>query len=339
MVLPTIVRKQLGETRWSLFFTFAGYFAFTFLHNWIIAQYQHPRAEEPEPAVAATESDAAADLVEEAGDRKLDMLAAQSEAREGSAPGAREKAAPDPGEDEGRRRRRRRDEPPPAQFYMFFGVPAERMMDPANPPTLLMQTTLCNHPLVWMALMGWAIARGAASVAGEIERGTLDQTLSRPVYRSTYLSAQIVTTILTFLVLALALAAGHLVSSRLYDLHEPPGPLGYFPSTVMILALGLAIYGYTLVFSSVDLVRVRVGIIGAALTVGGLAAIVSTQNYPNWKWLQELSVFHYYWPVRITDAWDRDQWIRLGKLFGTFGVGAGLSYFFFLRRDLPTSAG
>src|SRR5205823_6607009 len=38
-----------------------------------------------------------------------------------------------------------------------------------------------NHPVIVLTVLAWVIGRGSTSVAGEIERGTIDVTLSRPV--------------------------------------------------------------------------------------------------------------------------------------------------------------
>src|SRR5690606_18096466 len=113
----------------------------------------------------------------------------------------------------------------------FFGVPADRIfgVDRSEAPTLAMQVAMGNHPLVFLAVLGWAISRASAAVAGEIERGTLDLTLSRPVRRSTYLAAQILTTMIVFVLLGLAIAAGHLASSMIFQLSSTPSPLDYLP--------------------------------------------------------------------------------------------------------------
>jgi beta-exotoxin I transport system permease protein len=339
MVLPTIVRKQLGETRWSLFFTFIAFFGLTLLWNWGVSVNQYPppeferamrEAEDREggpPPLAQEKSGASSEATPkiEDPDSKAETKPAQNE--EASKKAVQEQQRERPG--------RRRG----MGIYMAFGVPADRMMDRDDPPTLLMQVAMANHPLVFLALIGWAIARGAASVAGEIERGTLDLTLSRPVYRSTYLTSQVLTTVATFVLLALAIVAGHFTSQWIFKLNQPPGLMSYLPSVLMMLGLGLSIYGYTLVLSSLDIVRARVGILGLGITLAGLSAIVFSQQYEGYEWLKNLSVINFYEPVKITASMTNESARRMGILYAVFAVGSALSYFFFLRRDLPTSAG
>ncbi len=57
--------------------------------------------------------------------------------------------------------------------------------------SLSFQVMFWNHPFVMIVVCVWAISRGSAAVAGEIERGTLDITLSRPVSRPEYLGSQV----------------------------------------------------------------------------------------------------------------------------------------------------
>ncbi len=46
-----------------------------------------------------------------------------------------------------------------------------------------------NHPFIVLTFAIWVIGRGSAAVAAEVERGTMDLILSRPVSRTRYLAA------------------------------------------------------------------------------------------------------------------------------------------------------
>ena len=48
-----------------------------------------------------------------------------------------------------------------------------------------------NHPFFLILVSIWSIVRGSAAVAAEVERGTMDLILSRPVSRSSYLASQV----------------------------------------------------------------------------------------------------------------------------------------------------
>src|SRR5438128_852756 len=79
--------------------------------------------------------------------------------------------------------------------------------------------------------------------------------------------------LLGLLVLAAALIAGNQLGSQLYALKTPPTLLTLLRPSAMVVTLGMAVYGYTLPFSSLDVVRWRPGVIAAALTLGGLIAM------------------------------------------------------------------
>lgn len=373
MPLLTITRKQLGDTRWSLLCSCLAFYGLAVLWNWGVSVNQFPppewerrdasrqesrdgestrtqqtagssadgEAEAASSTADRTSSSSEPDPMAERADGPLNPPAAgkTADASDGSSPDAEASATQgerEDGEDQGRRRPGRRRG---TGIYAFFGVPADRLLDPEDPPTLAMQVALANHPLITLALLGWAIARGSASVAGEIERGSLDLTLSRPVYRSTYLTAQILTTVISLLLLAITMVVGHVTAPLYFPLKNVPSWTEFFPSILMVMGFGLAIYGYTVVFSSADLVRARVGIIGLGITLGGIAGIVFARQYEGYEWVENLSIYHFYWPVGIVVDWSREISRNLMVLYGVFATGVALAYLIFMQRDLPTSGG
>ena len=56
-----------------------------------------------------------------------------------------------------------------------------------QPPSVSIMMSFWSHPLIITIIAIWAIARGSIAVGAEVERGTLDLILSRPVSRTTYL--------------------------------------------------------------------------------------------------------------------------------------------------------
>ena len=60
------------------------------------------------------------------------------------------------------------------QWMRNLGV-AER------PTSVAIMMAFWNHPFIVLLVAIWAIGRGSAAVSAEIERGTLDLILSRPV--------------------------------------------------------------------------------------------------------------------------------------------------------------
>src|SRR4051794_5921275 len=111
---------------------------------------------------------------------------------------------------------------PAVRRYRFLRALGGENMDYS---TTALEVCWWNHPVIVLTVLAWAINRGSSAVAGEIERGTLDLTLSRPVSRTTYLLSQVAFTLIGLLVLAAALIAGNRVGAQLYTLKAPPSVL------------------------------------------------------------------------------------------------------------------
>lgn len=204
--------------------------------------------------------------------------------------------------------------------------------------TTALEVCWWNHPVIVLTVLAWAIVRGSSAVAGEIERGTVDVTLSRPVSRPMYLTSQVAFAGLGLLVLVLALIAGNVVGSLFHALKAPPSVFTLAKPGLTIVVLGLAVFGYTLPFSAYDVVRWRPGMAGAALTLAGLVAMSLSSQFPDYKTLLDnLSVFQFYAPVTVAlkgDPLARNTAILLAVALS----GVSISYFVFLHRDLPSNS-
>ena len=64
-----------------------------------------------------------------------------------------------------------------------------------QPSSISLMIASWNHPFILLLVSMWAIGRGSAAVAAEVERGTLDLILSRPVSRWAYLASQVIVAI------------------------------------------------------------------------------------------------------------------------------------------------
>ena len=196
-----------------------------------------------------------------------------------------------------------------------------------------------NHPFVLLIVCVWAISRGGAAIAGEIERGTLDVTLSRPVSRLGYFASQVSVGLFGFLVLATALVVGNRVGGLYNHVSDPPALLSLIRPAANLAMLGIAVYGYALLFASWDVVRWRPTLITSTLTVAGFAGgIVSTlPTLSNWEWIGRFSVFKAFDPVEVAVAGNTFLQHSLG--LGCVGlVGIVLAFIVFRRRDLPANS-
>jgi ABC-2 type transport system permease protein len=192
-----------------------------------------------------------------------------------------------------------------------------------------------------LPLLIWAIGRGSLSVAGELERGTLDLTLSRPIRRSTYLTTQIVVGVVGLAMIAGALVAGHVVGNIVHKVPGAPSIQVWFRPWANFVALGFAIFGYTLLASSVDVVRWRATTFGAVITIfSGMAQAIAGLEVlrPYRKYIENASVFKRYNPIRVATTGE-DFGFDVGVLFAIGGICVLMGLLFFSRRDLPSSAG
>ena len=204
--------------------------------------------------------------------------------------------------------------------------------------TLAMEVAFWNHPLIVLTVLGWSISRGAAAVSGEIERGTLDMILSRPVSRASYLASHVAFAALGLVALAAALIAGNRMGSLFFTVKSPPGVPALLRPGTMVVALGLGAYGYTLPFSAIDIVRWRPGLIASALTLGGLIAMTVAPQFEDYEWLLEkFSIFRAYAPVTVAMKGEPLAY-NATVLAVVFAVGIVLSFIAFARRDLPANS-
>jgi ABC-2 type transport system permease protein len=198
-----------------------------------------------------------------------------------------------------------------------------------------------NHPFFLILVSIWSIVRGSAAVAAEVERGTMDLLLSRPVSRSAYLASQVCVALMGLVVLAVGLTAGGSMAVRYNTLRVPLDPWSLIQPAINLAALGLPIYGYTLLVSSVDHVRWRPTWIGSSLTLGGfiayVIAMVPVFSEMWWKpWLERVSIFTAYNPVEVVTKGESLS-PHLAVLAGVGAPCIALAFLFFASRDLPAN--
>ncbi len=191
--------------------------------------------------------------------------------------------------------------------------------------TAAIEMAFWNHPFVLLMFAVWAIARGSASVAGEIERGTMDLILSRPITRFAYLSAQIAAALFGLVLLAGADPRGNQVGAHYNTLNDPPSVWLLAKPSLNLAAFGFAIYGYTLFCSTLDLVRWRPNLIASVATLAGFVAqvVANIPSLEDYKWLEKLSIFKAYNPVEVVTKGE------------TFAFNAGILGLIGLDRPGP----
>jgi ABC-2 type transport system permease protein len=204
--------------------------------------------------------------------------------------------------------------------------------------SVAIEVMLWNHPFILLTIALWAIARASYSPAGEVEKGTLDLTLSRPVSRSSYLGAHVLYSVLGLLVLAAALVAGNRVGSRFNVVETPPRFITLVKPALNLAAVGIAVYGYTLLVSSIDSVRWRANLIGSVATLASFIVIV-VANLPSmedWKWIERFSLFRAFQPVEVAVKGETFAY-NMGVLGGISGASIVLAFLLFQWRNIPAN--
>ncbi len=235
--------------------------------------------------------------------------------------------------EEQRRQRRARG------FYQFLGGPDMDMSSGAI-ATMLMYFLTVGIPI--MLPLFWGISRGSAAVAAEIERGTMDMILSRPVSRSAYLLAQVLTTVFGFLMMIIVIVAGAKIGESFHGLDTSPRIVALARPALNVVGLGLATYGLTLMFSAFDIVRWRPNMIASILTIAQLVgyAVANQPETADDSWYKlpgKLSVFSTFYPI---EAFVKGEYLprHLGILLLVFIATGAVALWRFNRRDLPANS-
>jgi ABC-2 type transport system permease protein len=208
--------------------------------------------------------------------------------------------------------------------------------------TAAIETQFWAHPFVWLPIIVWAIARAAQAVAGEVERGTMDLVLSRPLTRWGYWLAQVLAGLTGIILIPLTLLIGNQVGARFNYLAEPPSPWVLLRPIISQIGLGFAVFGATLALSALDRVRWRPTLIISVLTLASYAGWVIAisplmGDSPAKPWILNSSIFTAYNPVEAVT--QIANWGRHVTALTSVGlVGLVIGYALFRGRDIPTSS-
>lgn len=226
------------------------------------------------------------------------------------------------------------------------------------------------HPVVVILITVWAVGRGGAAVAGEIDRGTMELLLSQPVPRSRLILAHFIVDCVTIPAICLSIYAGtqlglYLVGPFVVDysileklppnaralVKKGPPELAVHAdrqpaALVNLAALTLALSGLAVFVSSLGRSRTRA--VGAA----GLGAIVMFtanvlgQLYEGASAIRPFTAFYYYqpqvvwlkrdWSANLSQAWGFGGEVPGALVLALTGLaGYAAAAIVFERRDIP----
>ena len=190
------------------------------------------------------------------------------------------------------------------------------------------------HPLLLAASCVIAVGTAVRAIAGELEGGTLELVLSRPVERGRYLAAYLVFTLAALAAIALLYGAGAYAAWLI--VHPDPGSLSAasLARTAAYLALLLwTIAGYSLLCSAYARERGRALGLATGLTIGlyawnFLASLVGTLAP-----FARISPWYWFNPAPVLGG-GPFPWSDALVLAAVAAVCCGVAAREFLRRDL-----
>lgn len=200
------------------------------------------------------------------------------------------------------------------------------------------------HPLTQIALCVWAIGRAAGTIAGEIDRGTMELLLAQPLRRGQVIGAHLIVDLLTIAGLVAMLWVGTTIGAWLAGFIHAEGarhtdPLAFLPPQLNVALFLFALGGMTLPISAAGRSRNRVlGIAVLAALVQFLVNVLG-QLWSPMELLRPLTLFFYYQPqpMILHADWYSEPaiWMRLAVLAAVGVVGYLAATAIFCRRDVP----
>jgi ABC-type transport system involved in multi-copper enzyme maturation permease subunit len=191
-----------------------------------------------------------------------------------------------------------------------------------------------THPIFLVATLTFAVGLTVRAIAGELEAGTLELQLARPVSRLRYLAAHVVLLVPGCLLLTCAYAAGTVAADRAL---QPPG------RTLLVGRMLVAAGESALLVLAVGAVALLVSALaserGRALAWAlGIAIVMYAGNFLFSLWsplrpLARLTLFWYFTPGPAIQQ-GRVSWADSGVLAAVAVAALAAAAWRFARRDI-----
>lgn len=221
-----------------------------------------------------------------------------------------------------------------------------------------------EEPLLLILMAVWCITRSSNSVSGEIDRGTMEITLSQPVRRREVFWSHALVTMLGIVLIAVVCWMGTACGIATTSIEQMKDPLSihipvinwripipqlpaepatipmrqvvdkwlFAPICINYFAVGFLVAGVGTLFSSWDRYRWRTIGLTAAFYVLSMLAEILGQSVEEWQLLKQLSIFSAYEPVKQAVSMNKlgdVQWALLdrtpsGEINGLGAMGASI---------------
>jgi len=194
---------------------------------------------------------------------------------------------------------------PPGFFGRFLPFLPEFLQRLLDVPIALLATRtgelsiLFVHVVTMLVCVGWALARGSASIAGEIGRGTMDLILSLPIWRPTLVVAPAVVAAVGSAVLAGSVCAGLGLGLLTVDVGEDLALSRFLPGAVNLFLMTFAFTGVTMLVSSWSHDRWHVMAIAGGVFIASLILKMVASLWSAGEWLGYFSFLSAFEPQQI----------------------------------------
>lgn len=191
-----------------------------------------------------------------------------------------------------------------------------------------------EHPLFLGAAALFLVGGGVRAIAGELEGGTLELVLTRPVSRTRYLLSWIAVLVPGAAAIALAYSIGCIAAWLLF---QPTGgqldSWNMLESAAYTMLLLTTIAGVSLLASSLSSERGRALSWAIGLVIGSYAWNFLLSLVDGLRPLARLSPWWYYAPGAMIERGEV-PWLHAALLLAITLVTGGLAVAIFSRRDL-----
>lgn len=192
------------------------------------------------------------------------------------------------------------------------------------------------HPIAIALLSVFAIALPLGSIAGERQRGTLENVLARPVSRrSLYVTLLIAATIFISFGVAATLVGAVAASAAaevLDELNLANVPLLWLNGVLLYVAIAAIAFAASVSF---DRMGPAASVVLAVVIVAYFLQVIGSL-WPDAEWLQPYSIFYYLKPDDTLEAGL--QPFDVGLLSAIAVAGVAYALIVFPRRDLGAPA-
>ena len=188
-----------------------------------------------------------------------------------------------------------------------------------------------QHPFVLFLFMLFAVGVPTGFLAGEVQKGTMELILSRPITKmQVYLCAGILTLTGMFS-LVMVMFLGTVAGTRVYDFGEPIPLYGFFRFAVGAGLLASAIGAIALLCAaSFRRLYAAVGVPVAFLVVNYLISLVGAR-WPPLRFLAPATLFYYVGDPRVFHEWPLSDMCVQFSVLMVAAVAGGVIWH---RRDL-----